>query len=128
MKLLAVIAMLVACSSAESTPAPPAPSKPPDAPHIAKHWTGQGIKTTEPFTIRTGRWRIRWKNAPTTAQGYLGITVHAPGNQVPLEIAANTVVAGSDESYVYRTGEFVLMINAANTKWDVSVDELDPGS
>lgn len=125
MRLL--LALLVSCSTADSTPAKPdpAPAAPVARPRVAKHWSGQGIKTTEPFTIQTGRWRIRWKNAPTSSQGYLGVTVQAPGNKLPLEIAANTLSAGSDESYVYRAGEFVLAINAANTRWEVSVDELD---
>jgi hypothetical protein len=40
-----------------------------------------------------------------------------------VSLAANTTAEGKDTSYVHRKGRFYLKINAANTRWSVSVED-----
>lgn len=83
-------------------------------------WKGSGIKTTESFTTKSGEWRVQWKSS---GGGVLQVMVYdARRNLVTL--AANTMAAGSDVSYVRANpGSFYLTINSANTNWEVTVEE-----
>ena len=114
-----------------STPAPateeplPTPAKQAE-PKLIKEWTGNGIKTTEPFTIISRPWVISWANNPELfdgqSMGILQIMVYSTENpDFPVTIAVNSMEKGSDTSYVYETGTFYLTINAANTQWAVQV-------
>ena len=86
------------------------------AERVIASWSGNGIKTTEPFTIKAKKWRIEHSN---TGGGILQIMVYKGSRLVTL--AANAQEAGSDKSWVYQKGEFHLMINSGNTDWDVKV-------
>jgi len=105
------------------TPPPPAP--PPPAPTykepsvVIKTWRGTGTKNTEPFTVNTSPWLIRWTNNPTSDfSGRIAIWIHGDGG---VDLIANTSGAGTDFSYVYRTGTFYLGIEGVNTNWTVEV-------
>lgn len=114
-----------------STPAPTTPSIP-EAPEpeltLVKSWSGTGIKTTEPFTIRKQPWIINWTNKPQKMEGQsigiLQIMVYRSDQpDIPITLAANTQADEVDTSYVYETGTFYLTMNAANTSWEVNVFE-----
>jgi len=94
--------------------------------YLLKYWEGNGIKTTEPFVIVVSPWFIVWQSEPDifddVSMGIFQIMVYDIDEpDFPLTLAANTQDAGLDTSYIYHTGEFYLTINAANTKWNVSV-------
>jgi hypothetical protein len=93
---------------------------------MLKQWSGNGIKTTEPFSIPNKPWSIKWSSNPVIlngqSAGMLQIMVYDTKNpNLPVTLAANTNVQSSDTSYVYQSGEFYLTINAANTDWKVEV-------
>ena len=93
---------------------------------LIKSWSGSGIKTTEPFTMSKEPWVIVWSNKREIMEGYsiglLQIYVYNTDNpDLPISLAANTQEETLDTSYVYKTGTFYLMINAANTEWEVTV-------
>ena len=107
-----------------STPAPE-PTKQAEL-QVVKEWTGNGIKTTETFTISGAPWVISWSNNPQImggeSVGMLQIMVYDTENpDFPITLAANTNEKGSATSYIYETGTFYLTINAANTEWTVEV-------
>lgn len=54
------------------------PVPPPSKPKMIKEWSGNGGKTTEPFTVTNKPRVISWANNPTASwgTGYLGIHVH----------------------------------------------------
>lgn len=92
--------------------------------HEVKRWTGMGIKTTEPFTIQGEKWAVIWSFGDTSGfgAGYLGISVKRPGGVIPISMAANAMgEKGSDASYIYEKGEFILDINSANAEWVIGV-------
>ena len=95
-------------------------------PQLVKEWTGNGIKTTEPFAIDSKPWVISWSSNPEVVDGQsvgmLQIMVYdTESPDFPLTLAANTGEKSSDISYIYETGTFYLTINAANTQWEVQV-------
>ena len=71
-----------------------------------KEWQGNGIKTTEKFTVGS-EWAISW----TTKAGILQIYVYASDGEL-FNLAANTMIAGSDISYFHKAGTYYLEINA----------------
>jgi len=112
-------------SSTDSTE--PVESTTPDL-ILIKDWKGNGIKTTEPFTIHRQPWNIVWVNTPEImdgeSMGILQIMIYRTNEpDVPVSIAANVQQAGMDTSFIYDTGDFFLVINAANTQWEVTVFE-----
>jgi len=130
--------MLIGCGETMPSPAVPAeeqipltpePEKSPPQqiePQVIKEWSGTGIKTTEPFTIKEQPWIIQWEHEPVIMEGQsmgiLQIMVYETKNpDIPITLAANSMEKGSDISYIYETGEFYLTINAANTNWSVKV-------
>ena len=92
---------------------------------LVKSWGGASAKKTEPFTITGKQWRITWSNKDTTGFGgtVFQVFVYKPGGSLPADIAVNAQ-EGSDVSYVYKSGEFYLDINAANGSWTIKVEEL----
>jgi hypothetical protein len=70
-------------------------------------WEGNSVKTTEPFTVNKSPWVIGWA---TDGAGVFQIYLHRPNGEL-VSVAANVQGKGSDESYVYETGTFYLMIN-----------------
>ena len=88
-----------------------------EAPRIIKGWQGTGIKTTEVFEIKSRQWRIKWENKDSFLQIFV---YHASGELVTL--CANVLEKGKDTSYVYKSGNFYLMINAGGA-WKVTVEE-----
>lgn len=88
-----------------------------------KTWSGNGIKSTETFSIASKEWRIGWNATNENVAGILQIYVYkADGNLVTL--ASNQQGEGSDVSYVREgPGEFYLEINAANLDWVVTVED-----
>ena len=110
----------------EDTPVePPLPSQEVQQ-RIIKEWSGNGIKTTEPFTIENKPWAITWAHEPKMidgqSMGIFQIMVYRVSEpDFPITLAANSMERGADSSYIYETGQFFLTMNAANTNWKVQV-------
>jgi len=100
---------------------------PPVAP-AAKSWqqvtefTGDSTKTTQPFTIESGEWRITWTATPGTyGDGNFVIYLYsADGNMV--SVAANVIGEGGDTSYVYTSGTYYLSIIAVEN-YDIVIEQ-----
>ncbi len=90
---------------------------------IVKSWQGTGTKKTEPFEITGKQWRINWKSNGGE-YGILYISVYHPGDDIIVDVAANARGNAEDTSYIYKTGTFYLDVNAANTNWSITVEEL----
>ena len=121
--LLSILIIGVLLLSACAAPASPMTRVEPE---LILKWSGDSVKTTEPFTINNAPWVISWANNPKLyygrSMGSLQIMVYNAKNpDVPIALAANLVERGSATSYIYETGTFYLDIVAANTKWAVHV-------
>jgi hypothetical protein len=103
-------------------------------------FTGNGIKDTQPFTVTSDTWRLRYNFESTTddqQSSSFEMTVYKPGNSIP-ESKITLERPGSDTSYVNAgAGTYYLSIGSANAAWTVTVEECsasapsgtpDPGS
>lgn len=115
-------------TSTETTTTPNTPTKTVLTLTPVANWSGTGTNTTQPFTIANSPWVIQWTSNPEVMEGIsvgaFQIYVYNVNNtSIPVSVAANTNSSGADNSYVYQTGTFYLVINAANTNWTVAVQE-----
>jgi hypothetical protein len=83
-------------------------------------WKGNGIKTTEPFTVTKAPWKIAWTQKVSQYGGVLSILIYKTNGNME-SIAANSSKSGSDVSYVYNTGTFYLEINSFNSDYTIEV-------
>lgn len=101
-----------------TTPVPPpvvvpVEKKPPVV--KAKTWqtviefTGNGIKTTQKFTIASDEWMLTWATTPGSFEGNFIVYVNR-GNGEMVNVAANVMGKAADTSYFYAAGEFYLEI------------------
>jgi len=104
------------------------PSAPP--PKAAKTWQkvidfkGNSIKTTQKFTISSDEWKIKWSTTPGT-YGDMNFQIYlydGNGNLAGSGVLANIIGKGSDESFIYESGEYYLMINTAQN-YTITVEE-----
>jgi hypothetical protein len=91
-------------------------------------FTGNGIKDTQPFTVTSDTWRLRYNFESTTGNqqsGSFEMTVYRRGNTIP-ESIITLERPGSDTSYVNAgAGTYYLSIGSANATWTVTVEECD---
>jgi hypothetical protein len=91
-------------------------------------FTGNGIKDTQPFTVTSNTWRLRYNFESTTddqQSSSFEMTVYKPGNTIP-ESMITLERPGSDTSYVNAgAGTYYLSIGSANATWTVNVEECD---
>ncbi len=87
---------------------------------IVKEWTGEGIKTTEPFVISKQPWAISWVCNMTESYGYFSITAYTTENKM-VSLVANTTQSASDVSYIYETGTFYLDIGGYGAVWAIQI-------
>lgn len=91
-------------------------------------FTGNGIKDTQPFTVTSDTWRLRYNFESTTddqRSSSFEMTVYKPGNTIP-ESIITLESPGSDTSYVNAgAGTYYLSIGSANATWTVDVEECD---
>ena len=91
-------------------------------------FTGNGIKDTQPFTVTSETWRLRYDFESTTddqQSSTFEMTVFKPGNTIP-ESIITLERPGSDTSYVNAgAGTYYLSIGTANANWTVNVEECD---
>lgn len=83
-----------------------------------KHWSGNGEMNTEPFTISSTPWKIKWNNKGD----HLLVWLCNPETGKPIEKIMDTMDKGTGESYVYRKGTFYLHILAIGA-WEVEIEE-----
>jgi hypothetical protein len=108
----------VSSSAKSPTSQKPATMDAEKTPVLIGEWSGNGIKTTEPFTVSATPWLVGWTNKE---QGIFQVMVYSVSDpNVPVAIVANTAEPMTDSSYVYHSGRFYLTINAT-TSWSVKV-------
>jgi hypothetical protein len=98
-------------------------------------FTGNGIKDTQPFTVTSDIWRLRYdfENATPDQQGSsFDMSVYKTGNTIP-ESVITLERPGSDTTYVNAgAGTYYLSIGSANATWTVTVEDCSasatPGS
>ncbi len=83
-----------------------------------KNWSGDGIKNTEPFTITSTPWKLRWNNKGALLQAML----YNPKSGDFLDIVVNTSNKGIGETYIYKSGTFYLGISAIGA-WEIEIEE-----
>jgi len=89
-------------------------------------FTGNGIKDTQPFTVTSHTWRLRYNFESTTGNqqsSSFEMTVYKRGDSIP-ESIITLERPGSDTSYVNAgAGTYYLSIGSANATWTVTVEE-----
>jgi hypothetical protein len=98
-------------------------------------FTGNGIKDTQPFTVTSDTWRLRYdfESSSTDQQSSsFDMSVYKTGNTIP-ESVITLERPGSDTSYVNAgAGTYYLSIGSANATWTVTVEDCSasapPGS
>jgi hypothetical protein len=103
-------------------------------------FTGNGIKETQPFTVTSDTWRLRFDFESITGDqqsSSFEMSVYRTGNTIP-ESVITLERPGSETSYVNAgAGTYYLSIESANATWTVAVEECaateppgtpDPGS
>lgn len=84
-----------------------------------KEWNGTSSKETEIFQMNSTEWRVNWTSSN---DALFSIFVRDDTGKL-VSLAANTLKAGSDTSYVHRRGQFYLKISAGDTRWSVFVED-----
>jgi hypothetical protein len=99
-------------------------------------FTGSGIKETQPFTVTSDTWRLRYDFESTTpdqqSSSSFDMSVYQTGNTIP-ESVITLERPGSDTTYVQAgAGTYYLSIGSANATWTVTVEDCSasapPGS
>ena len=89
-------------------------------------FTGNGIKDTQPFTVTSDIWRLRYDFESTTPDqqaSSFDMSVYKTGNTIP-ESVITLERPGSDTSYVNAgAGTYYLSIGSANATWSVTVED-----
>jgi hypothetical protein len=90
-------------------------------------FTGNGIKDTQPFTVTSDTWRLRYKFQSTTGNqqnSTINITVYKSGGDIPESVVTLADRTGNDTTYVDAgAGTYYLSIGPANTTWTVTVED-----
>jgi hypothetical protein len=98
-------------------------------------FTGSSIKETQPFTVTSDTWRLRYdfeSTTPDQQSSSFDMSVYKTGNTIP-ESVITLERPGSDTTYVNAgAGTYYLSIGSANTTWTVTVEDCStsapPGS
>jgi len=89
-------------------------------------FTGSGIKETQPFTVTSDTWRLRYDFESTTPDQHsssFDMSVYKTGNTIP-ESVITLERPGSDTTYVNAgAGTYYLSIGSANATWTVTVED-----
>jgi hypothetical protein len=114
----------VALTSSTTTPAATAVWR-----EVAR-WSGNGMKQTETFSIRSSEWRISWKtmdDSTTMREDFpdmSGAAIYVYSDAGALVSLVTATGVGSDVSYVHaQPGRFYLEISALGVDWEVVVEE-----
>jgi hypothetical protein len=89
-------------------------------------FSGDGIKDTQPFTVTSDTWRLRYDFQSTASDqqsSSFDMSVYRTGNTIP-ESVITLESPGSDTSSVDAgAGTYYLSIQSANATWTVTVEE-----
>jgi hypothetical protein len=89
-------------------------------------FTGNGIKETQPFTVSSDPWRLRYdfvSSTPDQQDSSFDVSVYKSGNTIP-ESVVTLKKSGSDTTYVNAgPGTYYLSIESANATWTVTVED-----
>jgi len=95
-------------------------------------WSGRGKGSTPPFTITSGRWRVRWtaRESPHTPGGRMNVYVFRDGEHVLAEapvrrwVDFRMVLGISDEALVgVGPGTYWLRCDCPQVEWTLAVDQ-----
>jgi hypothetical protein len=95
-------------------------------------WSGSGKGSTPPFTITSGRWRVRWtaQQSPNTPGGRMNVYVFRDGEHVLTDPVRRWVDFGmvggiSDEAPVLSgLGTYWLRCDCPQVEWTLSVEQI----
>src|SRR5215210_3350778 len=97
----------------------------------AQTFTGSGIKETQPFTVTSDTWRLRYdfeSTTPDQQSSSFDMSVYKSGNTIP-ESVITLERPGSDTTYVNAgAGTYYLSIGSANATWTVTVEDCSASS
>lgn len=102
---------------------PTTPSETPTWQPIAT-WSGNGMKTTEPFQVLGTPWRASWK-AEMDDFGFFQVYAYPVGGSIlEASVIATTMSLGEDTSYIYSgPGDYYLVISAAGCRWTITIED-----
>jgi hypothetical protein len=89
-------------------------------------WEGRGNRTIG-FGSDSGRFRIRWQTGDESPPdtGRFRLTVHSAVSGRPLQVVADHRGEGSGSAnFEDDPREYNIMVESANVRWSVAVDEL----
>jgi len=85
-------------------------------------WSGQGTKTTEPFTV--GRqWRVNLTARPESLNRIAQLCVMAKDIRTSVH-GMSQCIEGQQVSYSYTAGTYAMDIFGVNGGWTVTVEDL----
>ncbi len=102
------------------------------------NFSGDASKTTEPFTISSDRWRVKWqldasqeaaelmKGSGQSAGKYASIWVRAVKDgesDTDSQDVVSKMGPGSDQTEMNGAGTWRLKVNDANAQWKIVVEE-----
>jgi hypothetical protein len=94
-------------------------------------FSGNGIKETQPFTVTSDTWRLRYDFQSSTQDqqsSSFDMSVYKTGNTIP-ESVITLERPGSDTSFVNAgAGAYYLSIGSANATWNVTVEQCSASS
>jgi len=96
---------------------------------VIADWDGTGSMQTEPITIKSEKWAIKWSadNPPEQAPGVFQIRVFDEQGMVAKVIADTATERVSETTYFHNgPGAYYLRIRS-NADWKIEVKELKPG-
>jgi hypothetical protein len=89
-------------------------------------FTGSGIRETQPFTVTSDTWRLRYdfqSTTPDQQSSSFDMSVYKTGNTIP-ESVITLERPGSDTTYVNAgAGTYYLSIGSANATWTVTAED-----
>ncbi len=83
-----------------------------------KKWSGSGARSTEPFTITSTPWKVKWNSE----SDFLMISLSNAEDGEIIDILATITEKGAGETYVYEKGKFFLTITGGGN-WEVEIEE-----
>src|SRR5215211_4682686 len=94
-------------------------------------FTGSGIKETQPFTVTSDTWRLRYdfeSTTPDQQSSSFDMSVYKTSNTIP-ESVITLERPGSDTTYVQAgAGTYYLSIGSTNATWTVTVEDCSASS
>ena len=88
-------------------------------------FTGSNSRNTEPFTIKSERWRARWTLTSDEKTVIFGASVESISGKIYVGSLGVVTKPGSDTTNFYKPGTFYLDINvSSDSQYEIIIEEL----